>query len=71
MLVVSGLPTAATATEYVERAQSIVATEIVPWLTVNKYSFSIISARNLELLKRKGDVPDYKRFLEQHLPGKF
>jgi hypothetical protein len=71
MLVVSGLPTAAAATEYATTAQLLAATEIIPWLTGNKYSFSIISARNLNLLKSKLDVEEYNRFLEQHLPGKF
>ncbi|RYZ60359.1 MAG: tetratricopeptide repeat protein, partial [Chitinophagaceae bacterium] len=71
MLVISGLPTAAAATDYVQTAQPLAATEIIPWLTANKYTFSIISGRNLELLKTKGSIAEYKRFLEQHLPGKF
>ena len=68
---ISGLPTAAAATDYVQTAQPLAATEIIPWLTANKYTFSIISGRNLELLKTKGNIAEYKRFLEQHLPGKF
>ncbi|MDQ3279497.1 MAG: hypothetical protein M3Q06_14310, partial [Bacteroidota bacterium] len=71
MLVISGLPTAAAATEYATTAKSLAAKEIIPWLTGNKYSFSIISARNLALLKTKQNVGEYTRFLEQHLPGKF
>jgi hypothetical protein len=71
LLVISGLANAAAAAEYVSKAKSLAATEIIPWLTGNKYTFSIISARNLELLKAKTDVPAYKAFLEQHLPGKF
>lgn len=71
VLLVSGLTNAALATDYATRAKSLAATEIIPWLTGNKYSFSVISARNLEILKTKTDIQDYKMFLEQHLPGKF
>jgi hypothetical protein len=71
LLVISGLPNAAAAIEYVTKVQQVAATEIIPWLKGNKYTFSIISARNLELLKAKTDMPAYKAFLEQHLPGKF
>ncbi|HZH38211.1 MAG TPA: hypothetical protein VEX65_13090, partial [Flavisolibacter sp.] len=71
LLVVSGLATAAAATEYAQKTKSVSAAEIIPWLTGNKYSFSIISVPNLELLKVKGDMEAYKKFLEQHLPGKF
>ena len=68
---VSGLPTAADAADYALKAKEVAATEIVPWLKGDKYTFSIISARNLSLLKAKTDVTEYKKFLEQHLPGKF
>lgn len=71
LLVVSGLPTAAAATNYVTMAQPLATKEIIPWLAANKYTFSIISERNLSLLRSKTDINEYKRFLEQHLPGKF
>jgi hypothetical protein len=71
MLVISGLPSARLATDYVTKTKDIAATEIIPWLKADKYSFSIISARNLALLKTKTDINEYKRFLEQHLPGRF
>ncbi|HEY1021032.1 MAG TPA: hypothetical protein VGE06_01910, partial [Flavisolibacter sp.] len=71
LLIISGLPTAAAATNYVTTAQPLADKEIIPWLTANKYSFSIISERNLTLLKAKTDIEEYRRFLEQHLPGKF
>lgn len=71
LLLISGLPTAAAATDYVTKAKAISATEIIPWLTGNKYTFSIISAPNLEILKTTADMSGYQKFLEQHLPGKF
>lgn len=71
LLLVSGLPSAAAAADYATRAKALAATEIIPWLTGNKYTFSIISSSNLEILKVKADLPEYQRFLEQHLPVKF
>lgn len=45
--------------------------QIVPWLKGGKYSYIIISPENLELFKTRKDVAEYRRFLEQHIPGKF
>ena len=45
--------------------------EIVPWLKSDKYSFSLITESNLEVLQNKKDLLQYKKFLEQNLPGKF
>lgn len=45
--------------------------EIVPWLKSDKYSFSLITENNLEVLLNKKDLLQYKKFLEQNLPGKF
>ncbi|HEX4852415.1 MAG TPA: hypothetical protein VFV08_16475, partial [Puia sp.] len=47
------------------------AKQIVPWLKGGKYSFLIISPENLELLKTRKNTGEYRRFLEQYLPGKF
>jgi hypothetical protein len=71
LLLISGLPTAAAATDYVQKVKELAATEIIPWLTGNKYTFSVITAPNLEILKTRQDMGAYQRFLEQHLPGKF
>jgi outer membrane protein assembly factor BamD (BamD/ComL family) len=45
--------------------------QIVPWLKGGKYSYIIITAENLDLLKTRKSVAEYRRFLEQYLPGKF
>jgi len=71
LVLVSGFPSAQAATDYAERTRAIASKEIIPWLTGNKYTFSIISAPNLEILKGTTDISVYKKFLEQHLPGKF
>ena len=45
--------------------------QIVPWLKGGKYSYIIISPENLELLKTRKNTGEYRRFLEQNMPGKF
>ncbi|HVF82392.1 MAG TPA: tetratricopeptide repeat protein [Flavisolibacter sp.] len=71
LLVVSSFPTAQGAVDYVQRAKVLAPSEIIPWLTGNKYTFSVISAANLEVLKTAADINAYKKFLNSYLPGKF
>ena len=71
LLLISGLPTAKAAADYAVKAKELAPTEIVPWLKGNKFTFTIISRSNLEILKSKADLPNYQKFLEQHLPVKF
>lgn len=69
-VMMSGFDNAGAAVEYVEKARKAAPTE-VPWLPANKYSFIIITAENLEILKASKDVNAYKQFLIQSFPGKF
>jgi tetratricopeptide (TPR) repeat protein len=71
LLVVSSFPTAQAAVDYSQRAKALAPSEIIPWLTGNKYTFSVISAANLEVLKTATDINAYKKFLETYLPGRF
>jgi hypothetical protein len=71
LLLVGNFITAQAAIDYAQRAKALAASEIIPWLTGNKYTFSIISASNLEILKTATDINAYKKFLEFYLPGKF
>ena len=59
------------ATEYVQKVMPLAPKEIVPWLKADKYSFTIISDKNLEVLKAKQDLSNYKSFLEQNSGLKF
>ena len=59
------------AIDYINDVKPKAAGEIVPWLKPEKYSFSIISEQNLEILKSNPDLTTYRLFLEQNLPGKF
>ena len=59
------------AIDYIHDTRPKAATEIIPWLKVDKYSFSIITDQNLEVLKSNPDLTAYKLFLDQNLPGVF
>ena len=71
VLLISPFKNAAEALLYIEQTQPKTASEIIPWLKGGKYSYSIITARNLELLKEKKDVEKYREFINKNLPGKF
>jgi len=71
LLLIGNFANAQAAVDYVQKAKPIATTEIIPWLKSDKYSFSIISSDNLEVLKNNPDLNKYKQFLEQNLPGKF
>ncbi|QNA43620.1 type IX secretion system periplasmic lipoprotein PorW/SprE [Lacibacter sediminis] len=47
------------------------ARQIVPWLPELKYNFVIISDRNLEMLKTRKNLEEYKTFLRQYIKDKF
>jgi hypothetical protein len=59
------------ATEYVQKAIPLAPKEIIPWLKADKYSFTIITGNNLEVLKSKLDIGTYRKFLEQNSGLKF
>ena len=59
------------ALEYMQLAKRLAPSEIIPWLKADKYSFYIISKENLEVLQNLKDLTQYKKFLDQNLPGKF
>ena len=71
LVLISPFNTAGEAAAYVDKTRPRTPGEILPWLKGGKYSFIIISARNLELLKAKKDVEAYRLFLDQNLPGRF
>jgi len=71
LLLIQPFANAQAATEYVQQTKPKAAGEIIPWLKSDKYSFSIISEQNLEILKSNPDLAAYKLFLDQNLPGKF
>lgn len=71
LLVIGTFANVQDAVEYLQKARPSAPTEIVPWLKADKYSFSLISESNLQLLQENGDLAGYQKFLEQNLPVKF
>jgi outer membrane protein assembly factor BamD (BamD/ComL family) len=62
---------AALAIDYVDKTKPITSSRILPWLTADKYSYTILSNSNLAILKDTKDLEGYKALLNQVLPGKF
>ncbi len=56
---------------YIDKVKPVTATRIVPWLTANKYSFSMISDANMNVLVSSQDVAGYREFLHGIFPDKF
>lgn len=70
LMLIGSFDNAQKAIEYVQKARKLAPNEIVPWLKPEKYSFSIITSYNLEVLQNLKDLNQYRKFLEQNLPGK-
>jgi hypothetical protein len=71
LVLIKPFDNAQAAIDYINDVKPKAANEIIPWLKADKYSFSIITDQNLEILKSNPDLTTYKLFLEQNLPGKF
>lgn len=71
LLLISPFKNAQEAIDYINRAMPLTPTEIIPWLKGGKYSFSVITDKNLEILKNNKNIDDYKKFVEQNIPEKF
>lgn len=66
LVVMTGFADAAEAMQYVSKVQPIASAQIVPWLPVGKYSFVVISPQNLEVLRNRQDLNEYKDFFERY-----
>ncbi len=71
LLVMSPFVNEQEALTYIDKAKPVTPNEILPWLTGGKYSFLILTEKNLTLLKERKDPDLYKAFLRTHLPGRF
>jgi hypothetical protein len=67
-MLIGPFPNIAEAMDYTEKAKKLAAGDIIPWMPAEKYSFTVITDPNLEVLKNKKDVPAYKKFLGQYFP---
>jgi hypothetical protein len=71
LVLIGNFDNAQEAADYVQMVKPVSNSQIVPWLAADKYSFTIISASNLEILKTQQDIGLYKQFIEKNMPGKF
>ncbi|MES1220833.1 MAG: hypothetical protein ABUT20_35360, partial [Bacteroidota bacterium] len=71
LLFISPFKNVQEAIDYIDKTRPKTATEIIPWLKGGKYSFSIISEKNIDVLKANKDLESYKKFLNQNLPDRF
>ncbi|HEX7846345.1 MAG TPA: hypothetical protein VF476_11145, partial [Chitinophagaceae bacterium] len=71
LVLISPFKNAQEAIDYINKAKPKTATEIIPWLKGGKYSYSVITSSNLDVLKGSKDLEAYNQFINQHLPGKF
>ena len=71
LLLIAPFKNAQEAIDYIDKARPKTATEILPWLKGGKYSFSILTSSNFEILKTTKDIEKYKEFINQQVPGKF
>ena len=71
LVVMKGFGNAAEALDYIEKAKKRTASDIVPWLTPQKYSFLTTTASNLEALRRTKDTAGFRTFMQKVYPGKF
>jgi tetratricopeptide (TPR) repeat protein len=62
---------AAEAIDYIDRTKKLASVEIIPWLTESKYSFILITEKNMGILTDKKDISTYRKFLHDAYPGKF
>jgi hypothetical protein len=70
-LLIGDFANASDALDYLQKTKRVAANEIIPWLKPDKFSFSMITDPNLNVLMEKKDLAGYKQFLDQNLPGKF
>lgn len=71
LVLIGDFGSAQEALDYTLKIRSKAANEIIPWLAAGKYAFSIMTDSNLTILQQKKDLGQYKKFLDQNLPGKF
>ncbi len=56
---------------YIDKTRPLTNTRIIPWLTPDKYRFSIISNANMNVLISKQDIEGYHTFMHDIFPDKF
>jgi hypothetical protein len=70
LLVFSSFPSSQKAVTYFDRLRKNLS-GMIGWLKPSQYSFIIISADNLAILKKNKNLDEYKSLLRTKIPGLF
>lgn len=70
LLLIGAFPDVLGAVNYVQQTKPVAGSQVVPWLKAEKYTFTVLSESNLEVLKGNPDLKSYQKFLES-TPVKF
>jgi len=62
---------AAVAMDYIGKTKPFAKSRIIPWLSAEKYSFTMISNKNLTILKETKDIAAYEKFIREIFPDVF
>ena len=71
LILIGPFANAGDAVSYLNKTKPLAASRIVPWLAVDKYSFTIISGQNLNILLTNKDIASYKTFMHGIFPDIF
>jgi tetratricopeptide (TPR) repeat protein len=71
LVLISQFNNAQAAIDYILSVKPVAASQIVPWLKNDKYTFTIISEENLNTVTDTKEFSAYQKFLDQNLPVKF
>ncbi len=71
LILIGPFANAGDAVSYLNKTKPLTASRIVPWLAADKYSFTIISGQNLNILLTNKDIATYKTFMHGIFPDIF
>ncbi|HJV18830.1 MAG TPA: tetratricopeptide repeat protein [Sediminibacterium sp.] len=71
LMLIGPFKNAADAMSYIDKTRPVTPSRILPWLSEDKYRYSMMSPANLELLRRKKEPAVYQKWLHQLFPDKF
>jgi hypothetical protein len=71
LILIGPFANAGDAVGYLNKTKPIASTSIIPWLSSDKYNFTIISRSNLNILLANKDIVTYKNFMHGIFPDIF
>jgi len=71
LLLIGPFKNSGDAINYNDNVRAFAGSRIIPWLSADKYKFSIISDNNLNILKSNKDIAAYTKFMLSIFPNKF